>query len=65
MLDPEMLADAIVQLTNDPDRYRKMSAQAIADVATRGDFGALCDDLYRIIARYLPPCGEGDILSVN
>ncbi|MDR0247978.1 MAG: glycosyltransferase, partial [Burkholderiales bacterium] len=33
MLDPEMLADAIVQLTNDPDRYRKMSAQAIADVA--------------------------------
>jgi hypothetical protein len=31
-----------------------MSAQAIADVAARGNFGALCNDLYRVMARYLP-----------
>ncbi|MDR2016619.1 MAG: glycosyltransferase [Burkholderiales bacterium] len=54
MLDPEALADAVLRLTGDPDRYRQMSAQAIADVAARGDFGALCEDLYRVMARYLP-----------
>ncbi|MCL2298026.1 MAG: glycosyltransferase [Proteobacteria bacterium] len=53
MLDPEMLADAVLRLTSDPDYYRQMSAQAVADIAARGDFGALCDDLYRIMARYL------------
>jgi glycosyltransferase involved in cell wall biosynthesis len=53
MLDPEILADAVLRLTGDPDHYRQMSAQAIADVAARGDFSALCDDLYRVMARYL------------
>ena len=52
MLDPEMLADTVLRLTGDPDRYRQMSAQAIADVAARDDFRALCDNLYRVIARY-------------
>lgn len=54
MLDPEKLADAVLQLTSDADRYREMSAQAIADVSARGDFGALCDEIYRIMARHLP-----------
>ncbi|MCL2872443.1 MAG: glycosyltransferase [Betaproteobacteria bacterium] len=54
MLDPERLAEAVLQLANDAGRYRQMSAQAIADVSARGDFGALCDGLYRIMARYLP-----------
>ncbi|MDR2709801.1 MAG: glycosyltransferase [Burkholderiales bacterium] len=54
MLDPEMLAEAVLQLANAPDRYHQMSAQAIADVSARGDFDALCDDLYRVMARYLP-----------
>jgi glycosyltransferase involved in cell wall biosynthesis len=53
MLDPEMLAEAVLRLTSDHDHYRQMSAQAIADIAGRGDFGALCDDLYRVMARYL------------
>ncbi len=54
MLDPERLADAVLRLTDDPEDYRQMSERAIADVAARGDFGSLCDELYRIIARYLP-----------
>ncbi|MDR0771172.1 MAG: glycosyltransferase [Burkholderiales bacterium] len=58
MLDPEKLADAVLRLTSSPDYYRQMSAQAIADVAARGDFGALCDDLYRVMARYLPTVPE-------
>jgi hypothetical protein len=48
------LADAVVRLTGNPNHYQQMSAQAIADVAARGDFGALCEDLYRVMARYLP-----------
>ncbi|MDR0250286.1 MAG: glycosyltransferase [Burkholderiales bacterium] len=52
MLDPEILADAVLRLTGDPDHYRQMSAQAIADIAARGDFRSLCNDLYRVMARY-------------
>jgi glycosyltransferase involved in cell wall biosynthesis len=53
MLDPEILAEAVLRLISDPSHYRKMSAQAMADVAARGDFCDLCDDLYRVMARHL------------
>ncbi len=48
MLAPEKIADAVVALLNDPARYQELSRQALAVSRERGQFSALCLNLYRI-----------------
>ena len=50
--EPAALADAVMRVIADPDRYARMSAAAIAHVRTAFDFDAHVDDVLAAASEY-------------
>ncbi|MDR1529202.1 MAG: glycosyltransferase family 4 protein [Burkholderiales bacterium] len=48
MLAPETIAEAIIGLLDQPERYRELSRQALTMAQAQESFSDLCGDLYRI-----------------